>query len=58
MEQKRWRGPSTRKPICRNTIAAITGSIAEAFYGVDEELRETALSYLDDYLLDIYEGGI
>ena len=38
-----------------DTIAAIVGSIAEAFYGVDEELKETALSYLDDYLLDIYE---
>lgn len=38
-----------------DTVAAITGSIAEAFYGVDEELKETALSYLDDYLLDIYE---
>lgn len=38
-----------------DTIAAITGSIAEAYYGVDEELEETALSYLDDYLLDIYE---
>lgn len=41
-----------------DTIAAITGSIAEAFYGVDEELRETALSYLDDYLLDIYEEAM
>lgn len=38
-----------------DTVAAITGSIAEAFYGVDEEIRETALSYLDDYLLSIYE---
>lgn len=35
-----------------DTIAAITGSIAEAFYGVNEEIKETALSYLDDYLLD------
>ena len=41
-----------------DTIAAITGSIAEAYYGVDEDLRETALSYLDDYLLDIYEECI
>lgn len=38
-----------------DTVAAITGSIAEAFYGVDEDIKETALSYLDDYLLDIYE---
>lgn len=35
-----------------DTVAAICGSIAEAFYGVDEEIKETALSYLDDYLLD------
>ena len=38
-----------------DTIAAITGSIAEAYYGVDEEMKETALSFLDDYLLDIAE---
>lgn len=38
-----------------DTIAAITGSIAEAFYGVDEDIKETALSYLDDYLLEIAE---
>ena len=41
-----------------DTVAAICGSIAEAYYGVDEDLRETALSYLDDYLLDIYEECI
>lgn len=41
-----------------DTVAAITGSIADAYYGVDEDLRETALSYLDDYLLDIYEECI
>ena len=35
-----------------DTVAAICGSIAEAFYRVDEEIKETALSYLDDYLLD------
>lgn len=38
-----------------DTIAAIAGSIAEAYYGVDEEMKETALSYLDDYLLTIAE---
>lgn len=38
-----------------DTIAAICGSIAEAYYGVEGDLKETALSYLDDYLLDIYE---
>ena len=41
-----------------DTVAAICGSIADAYYGVDEDLRETALSYLDDYLLDIYEECI
>ena len=38
-----------------DTIAAITGSIAEAYYGVDEEMKDTALSYLDNYLLGITE---
>ena len=41
-----------------DTIAAITSSIAEAFYGVDEDMRETALSYLDSYLLEIAENFI
>lgn len=41
-----------------DTIAAITGSIAEAFYGADEDMKETALSYLDSYLLDIAESFI
>ncbi len=36
-----------------DTIAAIAGSIAEAFYGVETDLQETALSFLDDELLDI-----
>ena len=36
-----------------DTIAAITGGIAEAFYGIDEDLRETALSFLDPALLEI-----
>lgn len=38
-----------------DTLAAITGSVAEAFYGINEEMKETALSYLDDELLDIIE---
>ncbi len=38
-----------------DTIAAITGSIAEAFYGVDNEIKNTTLSYLDNELLDIAE---
>ena len=32
-----------------DTIAAIAGSIAEAFYGIPEDLRERTLPYLDEY---------
>ncbi len=39
----------------RDTLAAITGSIADAHYGVTEELKEKALSYLNDELLTIYK---
>jgi len=35
-----------------DTQAAIAGAIAEAYYGMPEELEETAMSYLDEYLLD------
>jgi ADP-ribosyl-[dinitrogen reductase] hydrolase len=38
-----------------DTLAAITGSIAEAFYGVPSDLKSRALTYLDRELLDIYE---
>lgn len=38
-----------------DTVAAIAGSIAEAYYEVDQDIKETALSFLDDDLLDIYE---
>ena len=31
-----------------DTIAAITGGIAEAYYGVPEQLREQAMKYLDE----------
>lgn len=37
-----------------DTIAAITGAIAEAYYGVPEIIRQQALRYLDDELLSIY----
>lgn len=37
-----------------DTIAAITGSVAEAFYGIENSLKETAVSYLDERLLKIY----
>lgn len=33
-----------------DTLAAITGSIAEAAYGVSEEIREKALGFLDERL--------
>lgn len=38
-----------------DTIAAIAGGIAEAFYGVPEELAEKAKTYLPAPLLDIVE---
>lgn len=38
-----------------DTIAAIAGSLAEAYYGIPEDIKNTALSYLDEYLLDIAE---
>lgn len=41
-----------------DTIAAITGSVAEAFYGIDEAMKETALSYLDSYLLKIAKSFV
>lgn len=34
-----------------DTIAAITGSVAEAYYGVPANLREAAISFLDHRLL-------
>lgn len=36
-----------------DTIAAITGGVAEAFYGVETKLRERALLYLDEPLLRV-----
>lgn len=38
-----------------DTLAAITGAVAEAYYGIPDELKETALSYLDERLLNIIE---
>ena len=38
-----------------DTIAVITGGIAEAFYGVPDAIREQALTYLDEELLAIYQ---
>lgn len=36
-----------------DTIGAITGSIAEAYYGIPAALRAQALSYLDEIQIDI-----
>lgn len=36
-----------------DTLAAITGSIAEAYYGIPTDIRKTALTYLDERLLKI-----
>ena len=38
-----------------DTLAAITGAVAEAFYGIPDDIQETALSYLDERLLTITE---
>ena len=38
-----------------DTLAAITGSIAEAYYGVPEDIKEKALTYLDEELRSIYD---
>ena len=35
-----------------DTIAAMTGAVAEAYYGVPEEIKTKALSYLDNYLFE------
>lgn len=36
-----------------DTIGAITGAVAEAFYGVPDDIRSKAETYLDSTLLDI-----
>ena len=36
-----------------DTIAAITGSIAEAVYGIPEEIKEKVYAYLDEPLKDV-----
>lgn len=40
-----------------DTIGAVTGSLAEAYYGVPDDLKEQALSKLpDDFVLKLNEG--
>lgn len=41
-----------------DTIAAITGSIASAYYGIPEDICNNALEYLDDYLIKIHDDFI
>lgn len=36
-----------------DTLAAICGSVAEAYYGIPDDIREDALSFLDDRLFKI-----
>ncbi len=36
-----------------DTLAAITGSIAEAAYGIPNWIKDKAISYLDDPLKDV-----
>ena len=37
-----------------DTLAAITGSIAEAAYGIPEDIKEKAISYLDNKIKELY----
>ena len=39
-----------------DTLAAITGAVAEAYYGIDKDIKSSALSYLDKRLFDIVES--
>lgn len=39
-----------------DTIAAIAGSVAEAFYGIPEALRQKGATYLDDRLLTVVKA--
>ena len=41
-----------------DTLAAITGSIAEAAYGIPEDIKEKSMSYLDGRLKGVYENWI
>ena len=41
-----------------DTLAAITGSIAEAAYGIPENIKNKAINYLDNRLKGVYENWI
>lgn len=36
-----------------DTIAAITGSISENYYGIPEEIKENVIKYIPDYMMEI-----
>jgi ADP-ribosylglycohydrolase len=38
-----------------DTIAAITGSIAEAYYGIPKDIEQKAMEYLPDEFIDVIE---
>lgn len=38
-----------------DTVAAIAGPMAEAFFGIPEDIAETGMLYLDDYMSDIVD---
>ena len=38
-----------------DTIAAITGGFAAAYYGIPQDLIDKGVQYLDNYLLNIYK---
>ena len=39
-----------------DTIAAITGSIAEAYYGIPDTVKNQIVCYLDKPMLDVVES--
>ena len=41
-----------------DTLGAITGSIAEAAYGIPEDIKNKAINYLDNRLKGVYENWI
>jgi len=38
-----------------DTLAAITGGVAQAYYGVPQDIKDRALKFLDERLLKIYQ---
>ena len=41
-----------------DTLAAITGSIAEAAYGIPEDIKEKAINYLDNEIKELYNKWV